>query len=158
MSSNFSIMRFGGDHMIFQSGRKNTIFGHAPTSEKVTLKIIGITEAVLSSVSDENGRWEIEIPEYPSSFNAFALEFSCKDEVITFDDVLFGELYHISGQSNMELQIKRTIDSHYLNHNSFACVFSLCRFLQQFSVHRIFQAELDMKSIRAFFTRTRKLC
>ncbi|MGN1101466.1 MAG: sialate O-acetylesterase, partial [Huintestinicola sp.] len=110
MSSNFSIMRFCGNHMIFQSGRKNTIFGHAPISEKVTLKITGITEKTLFSSADENGRWEIEIPAYPSSFNAFALEFSCGGQIITFEDVLFGELYHISGQSNMELPLNSTID------------------------------------------------
>lgn len=110
MSSNFIIMRFCGDHMILQSGIENTIFGQAPLSEKVTLRIIGIAETTLSAAADENGRWEIKIPAYPSSFNAFALEFSCGDEIITFEDVLFGELYHISGQSNMELQLSRTID------------------------------------------------
>lgn len=83
--------------MIFQSGRKNTVFGSAAEFAEVTLKISGITQKILYAVTDKNGRWEIEIPPFPPSFNAYTLEFSCGTEKISYDDVLFGELYHISG-------------------------------------------------------------
>lgn len=96
--------------MILQSGKENIIYGSAPEFSQVTLVITGGTEKHLSAVSDENGKWQLAIPPFPSSFNAFAFEFFCENETISFNDILFGELYHISGQSNMELPLNRTID------------------------------------------------
>lgn len=112
MSGKFTVMRFFGDHMILQSGQENCVRGMAPSDEKITLVISGGGggETVLNAVSSESGEFEIIIPPYPPSFDSFTLTFSCGGEEIAFSDVLFGELYHISGQSNMELPICRTID------------------------------------------------
>ncbi|MBQ4487399.1 MAG: sialate O-acetylesterase [Oscillospiraceae bacterium] len=109
--SDFSVMRFFGSHMVLQSGVDNTVFGKAPCGSQVTLTIKGSgTSDILKTVTDNNGRWEMVIPPYKPSFEPFTLVFSCGGEDIVCDDVLFGELYHISGQSNMELPISRTLD------------------------------------------------
>ncbi|MBP0957846.1 MAG: alpha/beta fold hydrolase [Oscillospiraceae bacterium] len=112
MSEKFTVMRLFGDHMILQSGQENCVRGKAPSGEKITLAISGgrTDETVLNAVSNENGEYEIIIPPYPPSFEGYTMTFSCGGEEIVFSDVLFGELYHISGQSNMELPICRTID------------------------------------------------
>lgn len=98
--------------MILQSATENCVHGKSPSDEKITLTVSGSSgvERVLSAVSNENGEYEIIIPPYPPSFESYTLTFSCGGEKIVFSDVLFGELYHISGQSNMELPIFRTID------------------------------------------------
>lgn len=107
MSEKFTVMRFFGDHMILQSATENCVHGKSPSDEKITLTVSGSSgvERVLSAVSNENGEYEIIIPPYPPSFESYTLTFSCGGEKIVFSDVLFGELYHISGQSNMELPI-----------------------------------------------------
>lgn len=112
MSGKFTVMRFFGDRMILQSGRKNCVRGKAPEGCTVELKISDSrgNESFFSAAAYGRGVFEMTIPPYPSSFESYTLTFSCLDEEITFSDVLFGELYHISGQSNMELQICRTID------------------------------------------------
>ena len=96
--------------MILQSATENCVHGKSPSDEKITLTVSGSSgvERVLSAVSNENGEYEIIIPPYPPSFESYTLTFSCGGEKIVFSDVLFGELYHISGQSNMELPIFRT--------------------------------------------------
>ena len=112
MSENFSLMRFFGDHMILQSDRENCARGKAPDGSFVVLSITDSRgdQRNICSPAAENGVFELIIPPYEPSYESYVLTFSCDGEEITFTDVLFGELYHISGQSNMELQICRTID------------------------------------------------
>ncbi|MGN1106062.1 MAG: sialate O-acetylesterase, partial [Huintestinicola sp.] len=112
MSEKFSVMRFFGDHMILQSEQENCVRCKAPAGSSVELKIsdsLG-NENVFSTSACDGGVYKLVIPPYPPSFDSYTLTFSCGNEVITYNDVLFGELYHISGQSNMELPICRTID------------------------------------------------
>lgn len=105
-------MRFFGNHMILQSECANKVFGTAPPKQTVTLTTINSHNAkgTIYVQSDANGKWELIIPPYCSSFEPYTLEFSCAGQSIIFTDVLFGELYHISGQSNMEMQLINTID------------------------------------------------
>ena len=107
-----SVMRLFGDHMILQCDVSNRIFGTAPASAEVVLTISDgtLTTEICRTDADNSGRWAVAIPPFPASFKEYTLVFSCGDESITASDVLFGELYHISGQSNMELPISRTID------------------------------------------------
>jgi len=112
MSEKFSLMRFFGDHMILQSDRENCARGKAPDGSFVVLSITDSRgdQRNICSPAAENGVFELIIPPYEPSYESYVLTFSCDGEEITFTDVLFGELYHISGQSNMELPICRTID------------------------------------------------
>ncbi len=112
MNEKFTVMRFFGDHMILQSGCENHVRGRAPEGAAVMLKISDCrgNKSVFYAAVSGSGAYEIVIPPYPPSFEGYTLTFSCGDDEITFSDVLFGELYHISGQSNMELPICRTID------------------------------------------------
>ncbi|MBQ5333976.1 MAG: alpha/beta fold hydrolase [Oscillospiraceae bacterium] len=112
MSDKFTVMRFFGDHMILCSGCENIARGKAPEGCTVTLKISDCcgNERIFSAAACGRGLYEIVIPPYPPSFESYTFTFTCGDEEKIFSDVLFGELYHISGQSNMELQICRTID------------------------------------------------
>ncbi|MBR5091380.1 MAG: PD-(D/E)XK nuclease family protein, partial [Ruminiclostridium sp.] len=64
----------------------------------------------LSSTTDENGRWEMCLPPFAASCDSYCFSFTCGGETLTFDDIYFGELFHISGQSNMELPMYRTYD------------------------------------------------
>ncbi|MGN0637915.1 MAG: alpha/beta fold hydrolase [Huintestinicola sp.] len=112
MSEKFTVMRFFGDHMILQSGQENCVRGRAPEGSSVELKISDSrgNESIFSAAACGSDVFELVIPPYPPSYESYTLTFSCGGEDIAFSDVLFGELYHISGQSNMELPICRTID------------------------------------------------
>ena len=104
-------MRIIGSHAVLQSGCENKIFGHAPAGAEVTLEITGSAGGNrISAVSDVNERWEMFLPPFAASCDSFAFRFSYGSNTLSFDDIYFGELLHISGQSNMELPMYRTYD------------------------------------------------
>ena len=106
-----SVMRVVGSHAVLQSGRENKIFGYADALSAVGLMISGEKSAAsFSDMSDKNGLWTITIPSFEPSLSPYSFIFTCGGERLTFTDIYFGELFHISGQSNMELPLSRTLD------------------------------------------------
>ena len=110
MSRSFSVMRIIGDHAVLQSGSENRIFGYAAPGAQVSLTITGGSSVSLTAAADEKGRWVMTVPAFPASFLSCTFSFVCGNETTVFTDILFGELFHISGQSNMELPMYRTAD------------------------------------------------
>jgi len=111
MNDRFTVMRVIGSRAVLQSGCGNNIFGSAPEQSEITLNIAGgSSELSLSARADENGRWEMTLPPFEPSAEKYTFTFSCGGETLIFTDILFGELFHISGQSNMELPMCRTYD------------------------------------------------
>ena len=108
----FSVMRFLGDGAILQSGEENVIRGTAERFDKVTLSVTSEGKDIcsLSAITDERGVWKMTLPPFYAGFKSFDLSFVCKDESIIIKGVLFGELFNIGGQSNMELPLSRTYD------------------------------------------------
>ncbi|MBQ5311259.1 MAG: sialate O-acetylesterase, partial [Oscillospiraceae bacterium] len=108
----FSCMRLFGDDMVLQSGAPNTLRGKAPAGAVVTASISDgiLTDEIGRTTADESGSWSLVLPQFPPSFISYTLTLSCGEDTLTARNVLFGELYHISGQSNMELPLSRTID------------------------------------------------
>lgn len=116
----FSVMRTIGDHAVLQSGVDNRIFGKA--EQRVTLTVSDGASSAVYSAEPADGRWEITLPPYKASFKPYTFTFVSGKESISCGDILFGDLFHISGQSNMELPLSRTvapIDPHMPKENSF---------------------------------------
>ena len=111
MSKNFSVMRIIGDHAVLQSGCENRIYGYSPACAGIKLAVTGGERSYETSAkADDSGRWELTLPPFEPSLKAYSFEFSCGGDTLSFSDIYFGELFHISGQSNMELPMCRTTD------------------------------------------------
>jgi sialate O-acetylesterase len=54
------------------------------------------------------GEWRVELPPMPPSATGATLVASCGSSTATLTDVVFGDVYITSGQSNMELPIEHT--------------------------------------------------
>jgi len=89
------------DHMVLQRDRPVKVWGTSDKGAKVSLKWQGKT---YSCQADPNGRWEVEIPASPTGG-----PYEMKINDITLKDVLVGDVYLCSGQSNMELPVKRCL-------------------------------------------------
>lgn len=87
-----------GDHMVLQQQTKIRIWGWADADEAVSVTL-GTNSA--TAKPDETGRWEVELPEMVGSKQAVKLTVKGKN-TIEFADVLIGEVWLCSGQSNME--------------------------------------------------------
>ena len=101
-SAQVKLPRVIGDGMVLQREQSISIWGWASAGEKVSLKIKGEN---FVTTADKAGNWEIELPPQAAG-GPHELEIRGKNE-ITIRDVLFGDVWLCSGQSNMVLPMER---------------------------------------------------
>ena len=89
------------DHMVLQRDKTLKFWGTATALEKVS---VTINNATYTTNSDKQGRWETQIPAQ-STGDSVNIIISANDKSITIKDVLFGDVWVASGQSNMEWKL-----------------------------------------------------
>src|SRR5574344_430874 len=99
MNPNFSVRNVYGDHMVFQRGMPIRIVGTAPAGLPVTLRFAGRSLSVLAAA---DGNWEAEFPAMEAGGPYELMVANTIGSAVTFRDILIGEVWFCSGQSNME--------------------------------------------------------
>jgi sialate O-acetylesterase len=90
------------DNMVLQCDAAAPVWGTAAAAEKVTITIGGQTK---SAVADKDGRWMLKLdPE--KAGGPFELKVSGSN-TLTVKNVLIGEVWHASGQSNMRFPLNK---------------------------------------------------
>lgn len=87
-----------GDHMVLQRDRSVPVWGRANAGEQVTVNFAGRDERI---TADASGRWRVTLPSLPASAEPRTLTVRGQN-TLTFTNVLVGEVWFCSGQSNME--------------------------------------------------------
>ena len=87
-------------HMVLQQQKPVIIWGWAEPNETVTIKLADKTQQVQAN---SKGEWKAELPAL-SAGGPYTLTVS-GSSTVTCDDVLVGEVWLCSGQSNMEMGI-----------------------------------------------------
>jgi len=87
-------------HMVLQQQKPIVIWGWAEANETVTVRL---GDATQQATANEHGEWKVTLPAMVAG-GPYALTVS-GSSTVTFDDVLIGEVWLCSGQSNMELGI-----------------------------------------------------
>ncbi len=87
-----------GDNMVLQRGQRVPVWGSGAPGEKVTVEFAGQS---VSATAGADGRWRLDLA--PLAASAAGSEFRVKgaDETV-FTNVVVGEVWFCSGQSNME--------------------------------------------------------
>jgi sialate O-acetylesterase len=85
------------DHLVLQAGKPASLWGWADAGEKVTAEMGG---QKAETVANAEGKWSIKMP-LPAGEGPFELHVQGRNR-LTVQDVLVGELWVCSGQSNME--------------------------------------------------------
>lgn len=94
------------DHTVLQQKTKAAIWGKAaPNSEIV---IAGSWGKKAEAISDKNGNWTSKI-KTPKAGGPYQITISNNQETITLTDVMIGEVWLCSGQSNMEMPLKGNV-------------------------------------------------
>ena len=88
-----------GDHMVLQTGQPVPVWGWAKPGEKITVTFAGQQSVATAAAGD--GAWKAELKPLPVSAVPADLTISGA-ETITLHDVLVGEVWLCSGQSNMQ--------------------------------------------------------
>ena len=90
------------DHMVLQRERPAPIWGWANEQQPVTVHFAGQT---LSTTADGDGYWEATLKPLKSSGEGRDLAVSCDGEQVRIRDVVVGDVWHASGQSNMAMTV-----------------------------------------------------
>ena len=88
------------NNMVLQRGMPIPVWGWADKNEKITLHFNHQTKSV---TADNNGKWRINLDKEAAG-GPYQLVVK-GNETITFNNVLVGEVWVCSGQSNMEMPI-----------------------------------------------------
>jgi len=87
-----------GDHMVLQQNTKLPLWGTADPGEEVTVTI-GPDQGKVTA--DATGKWSIRLNPLPVTQTPVEVKVAGKN-TLTFTDVLIGDVWLCSGQSNME--------------------------------------------------------
>jgi len=90
-----------GDNMVLQQQMPVPVWGWAAPAAKVTVKFSSQSHA---TQADAEGRWQVDLTKLNASFSPQTLAIEA-GETKTFTNVLVGEVWLGSGQSNMEKPI-----------------------------------------------------
>ncbi len=99
--SAITLPRVIGSNMVLQRGQAVPIWGWAAPGEKVTVEFAGQKK---TAKADADGVWEVRLGKLNASGIADAMTISGSDTV-TLTNILVGEVWLCSGQSNMEKPI-----------------------------------------------------
>lgn len=95
------------DHAIVQRDRPLPVFGTAKPGETVTAAFAGQT---LSAKAGPDGAWRVDFPATPAG-GPYQITASSPSANASASDVLVGDVWLCSGQSNMEMQVGASGDA-----------------------------------------------
>ena len=122
------------DSVIFQQEKEIRVFGKA---EPGTIILVKLTKDFNQAESTknyafvpENGEWIVTLPALSASFFTYTLTISDTVTETLIHDVLIGEVWLMSGQSNMELKVSemdRGLETYGTIHEEYIRVFTQLR-------------------------------
>ena len=98
--ANVSLPKFFGDNMVLQRNKPIPVWGWANAGEKITLQF---KEQTATATADSKGKWMITLKQTAAG-GPYQLTVKGAN-TITLNNVMVGEVWICSGQSNMEMPI-----------------------------------------------------
>ena len=100
------------NNMIFQQKEVWMVHGTAPVGETVTVKLLnGSTEKQTKTAkAGSDGTWSVTMDAVTGGYTAYSVTATCGSTTKTISNVVFGEVWVTSGQSNMYYKISHTND------------------------------------------------
>ncbi len=92
-----------GDHMVLQQQSKAPIWGWTEARGAIKVSVDWSNDSY-SAKADENGRWQVEVVT-PDAGGPYTMVIQ-GTEKITLNNVMIGEVWLCSGQSNMEMPLE----------------------------------------------------
>jgi len=86
------------DNMVLQREEKIPVWG---TSAPGTIIYADLCNKIVKTKTDKNGNWKIWLPAAKAG-GPYTLTIGNKKETVTFQNVMLGDVWYASGQSNME--------------------------------------------------------
>ena len=103
-STELSLNNLFNDHMVLQQDTLVSFWGQATKGVKVNLHCSWGVQA--TTVADETGNWVVQLNTPKADNKSHTVTVKSKKNTIKIQDVLLGEVWLASGQSNMEMPMK----------------------------------------------------
>ena len=106
VNAEVKIPRIFSSNMVLQQGIEIPVWGWADKGEQVT---VTFNNKSVRTKTDSNGKWMVKLPvqQYGCPHK---LTVKCKNTLV-FDNILIGEVWVCSGQSNMEWRVAQSTNS-----------------------------------------------
>lgn len=105
MQANVTLPNFFGDNMVLQRNKAIPIWGTANANEKITIQF---HNQRATTIADNNGKWMIKLNNEKAG-GPYTLKISGENS-IEIKNILIGDVWLCSGQSNMELKVSEAKD------------------------------------------------
>ena len=94
------------DHAVLQRGQAIPVWGTAAPREKVTVSLGGSTKV---ATADKSGDWRVDLPAMQPGGPLVLTASSASGQAVA-NDVMIGDVWLCSGQSNMEYPVRRALN------------------------------------------------
>lgn len=94
------------DHMVLQRDQKDAVWGWAKPGDKVSVSLAGQSA---EAVAGADGKWQVMLPPLPAG-GPHTMTVTGPEKV-TLNDILIGDVWICSGQSNMEWVVANSNDA-----------------------------------------------
>lgn len=91
-------------NMILQQKTNVPIWGWTSSNKEVRIKASWLEDEIITRANTE-GSWRVKLPTLATGGD-YAIKIYSQNEVLEINDILFGEVWLASGQSNMEMPVK----------------------------------------------------
>ncbi|HEY5509252.1 MAG TPA: 9-O-acetylesterase, partial [Paludibacter sp.] len=110
VSAQISIAKVFSSHMVLQRDIEIPIWGNAPAGTEITAQLGNYESKV---IADDDGKWLLHLPKFKAGgpYKLIVFQTGKDTPKIVFEDVLVGDVWLASGQSNMELQVQQAKDA-----------------------------------------------
>jgi sialate O-acetylesterase len=92
------------DHMVMQRNQSIPVYGSANANEQIE---VTFNRKKISTVAGKDGKWKVQFPAMPNG-GPYELSVQAKSGNVVFKDILLGDVWLCSGQSNMAFPLKRS--------------------------------------------------
>ena len=98
------------DHMVLQADRAIPVWGWAEPDTRVRIDFAGMMQ---TTVVGKDGKWKVQLDALPASFEPKSMTVSSVngDQTVKIGDILIGEVWLCSGQSNMRWNVAEAKDA-----------------------------------------------
>lgn len=102
----FDLHGLFGDHMVLQRDKPIKIFGNATAGSNIT---VSFNQQKQTVITQNNNHWEVVFPKL-SAGGPYRISASNNGKNISYNDILIGDVWLASGQSNMAFTLAKTKD------------------------------------------------
>lgn len=106
-AADLAFARVFGDHAVLQRDQPLTVWGTAAAGSTLTLTLDGRS---IKGTAGKDGKWRLQLPSLPAG-GPYTLSVASSGATATLKDIMVGDVYLCSGQSNMEFAVRNSTNA-----------------------------------------------